>query len=213
MKFVSSSYCRAEIKVGNLQSQRCPPERWRYMKRNQIIIMINVYTDNLAGNPRWRSLIFPAIGDLAFYAAGNELENNLFAAVQSRPFVILGGRKDQPVSPQNLVRAALGENLIAPVRIHFQGRSLATVRLPGDFKAHAIIGSREVGLRADRHAAEEQAQSANNENFSYAIEQSVMISHSGLRVLNWRDPEGLRRAIGSAFSKKQCKRCAIKVTN
>jgi hypothetical protein len=65
----------------------------------------------------------------------------------------------------------------------------------------------------DRRAAEEQDQSANDENFSYAIGQSVMISHSGLRVLNWRDPEGLRRAIRSAFSRKQCKRCAIKVTN
>jgi hypothetical protein len=76
--------------------------------------------DGLAGNPCGRPLIFTAIGDLAFLAAGHKLENDFFAAVQAGPSVILGGRKDQPVSSQNLVGPVLGEDLIATIRIHFQ---------------------------------------------------------------------------------------------
>jgi len=120
----------------------------------------------LAGNPRWRSLIFSAIGDYAFFAAGHKLENNLFAAVQARPSVILGGREDQPVSPQNFVRPALGEDLITPIRIHFQGRSRAVVRLSTNLNAHAIIGSRKRCLRPRRRAAEDEGYGTHDENFS-----------------------------------------------
>lgn len=45
----------------------------------------------LAGNPGGRPLIFSTIGNLAFFAAGQELENNLSATVQAGPAVILGG--------------------------------------------------------------------------------------------------------------------------
>jgi hypothetical protein len=110
----------------------------------------------LAGNPRWWPLIFSAIGDLAFFTAGHKLENNLFAADQAGPSVILGGRKDQPVTFQNFVCPALGEDLITPIRIHFQRRSLAIVRLSSDFNAHAIISSRKDCLRLNRRAAKNQ---------------------------------------------------------
>lgn len=48
----------------------------------------------LAGNPRGGSLVFSAIGDYAFLAAGHKLENNLFTAVQASPSVIFGGGED-----------------------------------------------------------------------------------------------------------------------
>ena len=51
----------------------------------------------LAGDPGWRPLILSAISNLAFFAAGNEFENNQSAAVQAGPSVILGGGKDQPM--------------------------------------------------------------------------------------------------------------------
>src|ERR1700686_850825 len=38
-----------------------------------------------------------------------------------------------------------------------------------------------------------------------------MISHSGPQVIDLSGPEGLRQAIGSAFTRKQCKHCAIRV--
>lgn len=117
----------------------------------------------LAGNPGWRPLIFSAIGDLAFLAAGEKLKNNHFVAVEASPSVILGGRKDQPMSSQNFVRAVLGKDLITPVRIHFNGRSRARVRLSSDFDAHALIGSGEGGLRPRRRAAEEETYGTNNE--------------------------------------------------
>ena len=122
--------------------------------------------DVLAGNPRWGSLIFSAIGDDAFFAAGHKLKNNLFAAVQASPSMIFSGGKDQPVSSQNFVCAALGEDLITPIRIHFQGRSRATVRHSGDFNAHAIISSRKGGLGPRRRAGEDEGYRAHNENFS-----------------------------------------------
>jgi hypothetical protein len=134
--------------------------------------------DALPGNPRWRPLIFPAIGDLAFFAAGHKLENNLFAAVQAGPSVILGGGKNQPVPFQNFIRPALGEDLIAPIGIHFQGRSGAVVRLSSNFDAHAIISSREGILRPGRCAAEQQADGADDENSSYLVKRQVMVSHS-----------------------------------
>ena len=117
----------------------------------------------LAGHPGWRPLIFSAIGDLAFFTAGEKFENNHFVAVEARPSVILGGGKEQPVPSQNFVRAVLGKDLIAPVRIHFDGRSRAMVRLSSDFDAHAFIGSRKGCLRPRRRAAEEKAYGAHNE--------------------------------------------------
>ena len=117
----------------------------------------------LAGNPGWGRLIFSAIGDLAFFAAGEKLENNLFAAVEASPSVILGGGKDQPVSFQNFVRAVLGKDLITPVRIHFDGRGRAMVRLSSNFDASAFISSRKGFLRPRRRAAEEQTYGEHNE--------------------------------------------------
>ena len=167
----------------------------------------------LAGNPRRRPLIFSAIGDLAFFAARNKLKNNFLTAVQTGPAVILGGRKDKPVSSQNFVCTMLGENLIAAIRIHFQGRGFAMARLSRDLHAHAVIGSGKGGLRPGRGAAENQAHGPEDENSGCVINHSVMISHSVPQVRESSGPEGLRRAIRSAFTKKQCKLCAIKVTN
>lgn len=75
----------------------------------------------LAGNPGWRPLIISPIGDFAFFAAGEKFKNNHLVAVEARPSVILGGGKDQPVSFQDFVCAVLGKDLIAAVRIHFDG--------------------------------------------------------------------------------------------
>jgi hypothetical protein len=75
---------------------------------------------SLAGRPCRGALIFPAIGDLAFLAAGHEFENDHFAAVQTSPSVVLGSGKDQPVPFQDFVCPTLGEDLIAAVRIHLQ---------------------------------------------------------------------------------------------
>ena len=69
----------------------------------------------LAGNPRGWPLIFSTVGDYAFFAARDEFKNDLFAPVQAGPFVILGGREDQPVSSQNCVRPVDGKDLIAPI--------------------------------------------------------------------------------------------------
>ena len=71
--------------------------------------------DVLAGNPRGRSLIFSAIGDLALFAAGQKIENDLFTAVEPSSSAILGGGKDQPMASQNFVGPVLGEDLIAAV--------------------------------------------------------------------------------------------------
>ncbi len=151
----SFSVSRCDTQGGGiLESNRCSSAAadGRYIHQHRVItptvkaaIKCGTQQDSengvLAGNPRGRPLIFPAIGDLAFFAAGDELENNLFAAVQAGSPVILGGRKDEPVSSQNFVRAALGQDLITTIGIHFQGRSRAVVRLSRDFNAHAIIGS------------------------------------------------------------------------
>ena len=172
-----------------LESSRCLPKRGRYIHQLLVIpptvkaaikcgTQQDCENDVLAGNPRGRPLIFPAIGDLAFFAAGNELENNFFAAVQAGPSVIFGGRKDQPVSSQNFVRTSLGEDLITTIGIHFQGRRRAVARLSRDFNAHAIIGSREGCLRPCRLAAEDQAHGAQEENFRYVVFRSVMASQS-----------------------------------
>lgn len=48
----------------------------------------------LTRNPSRWPLVFSAVGDYAFFAARDELENDLFAPVQAGPFVILGGRED-----------------------------------------------------------------------------------------------------------------------
>ena len=117
----------------------------------------------LPGNPGWRALIFSAIGDLAFFAAGKKLKNNHLVAVEASPSVILGGGKDQPVPFQNFVGAVLGKDLIAPVRIHFDGWGRAMMRLPSNFDAHAFIGSRKRCLRPRRRAAEEETYCAHNE--------------------------------------------------
>jgi hypothetical protein len=117
----------------------------------------------LAGNPCWRPLIFSAISDLAFFAAGDKLKNNHFGAVEASPSVILGGGKDQPMSFQNFVCAVLGKDLITPIRIHFDGRSRAMLRLSSDFDAHAFIGSRKGCLRPRRRAAEEETDGAHND--------------------------------------------------
>src|ERR1700733_8833002 len=116
----------------------------------------------LAGDPGWRPLILSAIGDLAFLAAGNEFENNQSAAVQAGPSLILGGGKDQPMPFQYFVRPALGEDLIAPVRIHFQGRSRAMVHLACDFNAYAGISPFEGRFCPRRLAAEDQADSSHD---------------------------------------------------
>jgi len=166
----------------------------------------------LAGDPGWRPLIFSAIGDLAFFAAGHKLENDHFAAVQAGPSVILGGGKDQPMPFQDFVRPALGEDLIAPVRIHFQGRSAAMMHFARDFNAYAVIRPFEGRFRPRRLAAEDQADSSHDENLCNVVKRPVMASHSSPWVLCLSGPEGLRYAIWSAFTKKQCKRCAIKVT-
>ena len=52
------------------------------------------------------------------------------------------------------------------------------VRLSSDLNAHTIISSREGRLGPGRRAADGHAKHANNENFSYVEEQSVMVSHS-----------------------------------
>jgi len=117
----------------------------------------------LAGNPGWRPLIFSAIGDLAFFAAGEKLENNHFVAVEARPSVILGGGKDQPVSFQNFVCTVLGKDLITPVRIHLDGWGRAMVRISSDLNAYAFISSRKGFLRPRRRATEEETCGAHNE--------------------------------------------------
>jgi hypothetical protein len=119
-----------------------------------------------AGNPRGRPLIFSAVGDLAFFAVGQELENNLFAAVQAGPSVILGCREDQPVSSQNFIRTVNGKDLIAAIGIHFQRWSRAALSLSVDLDADAVISSGEVGLRARRGAAQNQDPSADDEKFN-----------------------------------------------
>ncbi len=69
----------------------------------------------LTRNPGWGPLIFSAIGNLAFFAARNEFENNLFAADQAGLPVILGRGKNQPIPFQNFIRAVLGKDLIAAI--------------------------------------------------------------------------------------------------
>ena len=95
----------------------------------------------LAGKPRGRALIFPAIDDLAFLAAGQKFENNFLAAIQSGPAMILVGGKDEPMPFQNLIRAALGKDRIAAVRIHFDRWRFAAMRLSRNLNADAIVGS------------------------------------------------------------------------
>jgi hypothetical protein len=79
---------------------------------------------------------------------------------------------------QNFVRPSLREDLIASIRIHFQGRSLAVVRFPSDFNAHASVCPIEVSLRPCRRAAEDKAYGPNNENLSNVVKQSNMVGHS-----------------------------------
>jgi hypothetical protein len=110
---------------------------------------------------------------------------------------MFGGRKDQPVSSQNFVRTALGEDLITTIGIHFQGRRRAVARLSRDFNAHAIIGSREGCLRPCRLAAEDQAYGAKEENFRYVVYRSVMASQREPRILTLSGPEGLREQSGA----------------
>ncbi len=52
------------------------------------------------------------------------------------------------------------------------------VRLSSDFNAYAIISSRKGILRPGRRAADGHAKGANDENFSYIVERSVVVSHS-----------------------------------
>jgi hypothetical protein len=132
----------------------------------------------LAGNPGRRPFVFSAIDDLAFLAAGNKFENDLFAAIQACPSVILGGGKDQPMPFQYFVRPALSKNLIAAIRIHFQGGSLAMVRFPCDFNAYAIISPFQGRLRLCRLATDDQAYSAHEKDFCQAVERPVMVCHS-----------------------------------
>jgi hypothetical protein len=120
----------------------------------------------LSGNPRRRPLIFSAVGDLASFAVGQELENNLLAAVQAGPSMILGGRENQPVTSQNFIRSVDGKDLIAAIGIHFQRWSRAVLRLSVDLDADAVISSGEVGLRARRGAAQSQDPSADDEKFN-----------------------------------------------
>lgn len=80
--------------------------------------------------------------------------------------MILGRGKDQPVPSQNLVGPVLREDLITPVRIHFQRGSRTMHRLSVDFYANALIGPGEGRLRPCRRAAEDQDYGAKDENFS-----------------------------------------------
>lgn len=123
-------------------------------------------SEGLTGNPGWGSLIFSAIGDLTFFSAGDEFENNLFAADQAGPSVILGGGKNQPIPFQNFIGAVLGKNLIAAIGIHFQGRGCAMVRFSCDFNAHAPISSFEGRLRLGRLAVDDQAYNSHEDNFN-----------------------------------------------
>ena len=72
-----------------------------------------------------------------------------------------------------------GEDLIAAVRIHFQGWSRARMHLPRDFRTHALVGSGEISLSPRRRAAEEQSSGANDEDSNKTVKYLVMISHSG----------------------------------
>lgn len=123
----------------------------------------------LAGNPGWRPFVFSTIGDPALFAAGDKFENDLPAADQTGLSVVLGGGKDQPVPFQNFVRPALGEDLIAAIRIHFNRRSLASLRFPRDFNAHAVISPIEEGLCLCRLAAREQAHGTYDKDFNKAV--------------------------------------------
>lgn len=116
----------------------------------------------LAGNPRGGPLVFSAIGDLALFAAGQELEDDLFASIEAGPAVILGGGEDQPVASQNCIRAVDGKDLVAPVGIHLQRRGGAVLHFSVDLDADAVIGSGEVGLRACRRAIEDQSGGGND---------------------------------------------------
>jgi len=149
--------------------------------------------DVLAGHPLGRPLILSAVRDLALLAARKKLENNFLAAIQARLPVILGGRKDQPVPWQNFIRSALGKDLIASIRIHFQRRSLALVDFSRDLDAHAGISSGEVCLRAHRRAANEQGRGADNKYLCCVVQRAVVIFHSGPQIPSSSGPEGLRK--------------------
>jgi hypothetical protein len=115
------------------------------------------------------------------------------------------------MSPQDLVGSMLGEDLITAVRIHLQRRCRATVGFPRDFHTHALVSSGQRCLRLRWRPTESQGCRAQDENFSQGVKPTVVISHRGPQVIDLSGPEGLRQAIGSAFTRKQCKHCAIRV--
>src|SRR5579863_6349335 len=71
----------------------------------------------LAGNPAWRALIFSTIGDLAFLAVRDEIEDDILDAIQASFAVVFCGGKDQPVAANDFVCAAFGEDLVASIGI------------------------------------------------------------------------------------------------
>jgi len=143
----------------------------------------------LPGNPGGRALIFSAIGDLALQAGGDKFKYDLSAAIQASPLMFLGGGENQPMASQDGVGPVHGEDLIAAVRIHFQGWSRARTHLSRHLHARAFIRSGEIRLGLRLRATEEKSGGDDEEDLCCVGKMSVMNSQSAPWTPEQRGPE------------------------
>src|ERR1700688_2263629 len=71
----------------------------------------------LTGDPPFGPLVFSTINNSAFLAAGHEFKDDFLASIQAGLAVVFRCGKEQPVASNNLVCPALGQDLIASIRI------------------------------------------------------------------------------------------------
>jgi hypothetical protein len=74
------------------------------------------YSDILARYPTGGPLIFSAVRDDAFFAAGDKFKNNQLVTSQASLAMILGTRKDQPVAGYDFISSDLIKDLVTSVR-------------------------------------------------------------------------------------------------
>ena len=89
-------------------------------------------------------LVFAAVNYPAFLSAGEEGENNFFAAIEPGPAVPLGRRENQPMPFDDFVRAGFAEHCKAAIRLQNQRGRLTGRALSADLHSGAPVGAGKV---------------------------------------------------------------------